>query len=81
MKYYYVYILLCSDSSYYVGVTGNLERRLSEHQMNLIKGCYTSSRLPVKLVWHGIFNDIRYAIVFEKQVKRLEQKEERSFNK
>jgi len=28
---YYVYILLCSDGSYYTGVTKDVERRLEEH--------------------------------------------------
>ena len=32
MKYYYVYILKCSDSSYYTGLTNNIERRFQEHQ-------------------------------------------------
>ncbi|MBN1116396.1 MAG: GIY-YIG nuclease family protein [Bacteroidales bacterium] len=31
MKYYYVYILKCSDNSYYTGFTNNLDRRLAEH--------------------------------------------------
>ncbi|MFC5285195.1 GIY-YIG nuclease family protein [Pedobacter alpinus] len=32
MKYYYVYILKCSDDSYYTGVTNDIERRLQEHE-------------------------------------------------
>ncbi|MCD4832918.1 MAG: GIY-YIG nuclease family protein [Bacteroidales bacterium] len=31
MKPYYVYILLCSDNSYYTGITNNIDRRLVEH--------------------------------------------------
>ena len=31
MKFYYVYILKCSDNSYYVGITSNLDRRVMEH--------------------------------------------------
>lgn len=69
MKLYYVYILKCSDSSYYIGVTNNIERRLSEHNLGLIKNSYTSTRLPVELVFNAEFNDIRHAIAFEKQIK------------
>ena len=31
MKLYYVYIVKCSDNSYYTGVTNDLERRINEH--------------------------------------------------
>ena len=68
MKDYFIYILKCSDDSYYTGVTNNLEKRINEHQSGLIKG-YTSSRLPVKLVFSERFTDINDAIRFEKQVK------------
>ena len=68
MKDYFIYILKCSDDSYYTGVTNNLEKRINEHQSRLIKG-YTSSRLPVKLVFSERFTDINDAIRFEKQVK------------
>ncbi|ARV06742.1 hypothetical protein BTO04_08570 [Polaribacter sp. SA4-10] len=30
MKIYYVYILKCSDKTYYTGFTSNLEKRLIE---------------------------------------------------
>ncbi len=68
MKDYFVYILKCSDDSYYTGVTNNFEKRINEHQSGLIKG-YTSTRLPVKLVFSERFTDINEAIRFEKQVK------------
>ena len=32
---YFVYILECSDNSYYTGVTNNLERRIIEHNIAL----------------------------------------------
>ena len=73
MKDYFVYILKCSDDSYYTGVTNNLEKRINEHQSGLIKG-YTSSRLPVKLVFSERFTDINDAIRFEKQVKGWSRK-------
>lgn len=45
-----MYMLECSDGTYYVGSTRDLEYRLSEHQEG--KGAkYTSRRLPVKLVY------------------------------
>lgn len=45
-----VYILQCSDKTYYTGITNNLEKRLQTH--NSGKGArYTSGRLPVVLVY------------------------------
>ncbi|MGZ3874801.1 MAG: GIY-YIG nuclease family protein [Mucilaginibacter sp.] len=69
MKQYYVYILLCSDNSYYTGVTNNPERRLYEHEHGLDPSSYTCKRRPVTLVFHEMFNDIVQAIAFEKQIK------------
>ena len=73
MKNYFVYILKCSDDSYYTGVTNNLEKRINEHQSGIIKG-YTSKKLPVKLVFSERFNDVTQAIKFEKQIKGWSRK-------
>ncbi len=73
MKDYFVYILKCSDDSYYTGVTNNLEKRINEHQAGIIKG-YTSSRLPIKLVFSERFSDVNQAIQLEKQLKGWSRK-------
>jgi len=45
----YTYIVQCSDDSYYVGSTWDLDRRIAEH--NLGAGArYTAKRKPVRLV-------------------------------
>ncbi|MFT4300085.1 MAG: GIY-YIG nuclease family protein [Aeromicrobium sp.] len=45
-----VYLLRCADGTYYVGSTRNLSHRLQQHACG--KGsAYTSTRLPVELVW------------------------------
>ncbi|WP_349522872.1 GIY-YIG nuclease family protein [Muricauda sp. NFXS6] len=49
MKFYYVYILLCSDNSYYTGMTNDLDRRITQHNSGHRKFNYTSTRLPVEL--------------------------------
>ena len=69
MKHYYVYILQCSDGSYYSGVTSNLEARLIQHEDGYYPKCYTASRLPVTLVfWERFYNPL-HAIQFEKKLK------------
>ena len=69
MKQYFVYILLCSDGSYYTGIINNLEVRLYEHQSGADVKSYTFKRRPVNMVFHEMFNDVNRAIEFEKQVK------------
>ncbi|AZA80438.1 hypothetical protein C1637_23110 [Chryseobacterium lactis] len=69
MKQYFVYILRCSDNSYYTGVTSDIETRFSQHQSGKFPESYTHKRRPVELVFFCVFNDINQAIAFEKQVK------------
>ena len=69
MKFYYVYILKCSDGSYYTGVTNNMEKRLSEHNSDNSVASYTFKRRPVELIYSQQFNDIKQAIELEKQIK------------
>jgi putative endonuclease len=64
----WMYILKCSDSSYYVGSTKNLELRFAQHQAG--KGSrYTSGRLPVELVYGEEYERVADAYAREKQVQ------------
>ncbi|MEK9135574.1 MAG: GIY-YIG nuclease family protein [Bacteroidota bacterium] len=69
MKSAWVYILRCSDASYYVGCTTNLHQRLGQHNAGTFEG-YTSTRRPVELVWSQEFSDIRFAIEAERKLKK-----------
>lgn len=69
MHLYYTYMLLCSDGTYYVGVTNNMERRFAEHCEGADPSSYTAKRLPVKLVHVEGFQWIQDAIAREKQLK------------
>ena len=64
----YVYIVECSDASYYVGSTWDLERRVGEHNLGL-GAQYTKRRRPVRLVWSCQLNRIDEAFRVEKQVQ------------
>lgn len=77
MHDYFVYIVECSDHSFYTGITNNLERRISEHNSGLLKG-FTSKRLPVKLVYSERLFDINQAIKFEKQIKGWSRKKKQA---
>lgn len=69
MKQYFVYILECSDNSYYTGFTSNLQIRFLSHINGNDEDSYTYSRRPVELKWFEIFQDPRQAIAVEKQIK------------
>ena len=77
MKTFTVYILQCSDGSYYTGLTSYLEQRLEQHQKGFFKTCYTFSRRPVTLRWHEEFQDFGLAVEWEKKIKgwRREKKQ------
>ncbi|MCL5022153.1 MAG: GIY-YIG nuclease family protein [Nitrospirae bacterium] len=65
---FWVYILKCSDGSYYTGHTDNLEKRIFEHQSGLIYG-YTSTRRPITLVFSQEFQSRIEALSSERQIK------------
>lgn len=70
MKIYYVYILKCSDTSYYTGLTSNLNKRLIEHKTGKHKESYTYNRRPIKLSFYAEFTNVEMAISTEKQIKK-----------
>ncbi|MFD2587305.1 GIY-YIG nuclease family protein [Croceitalea marina] len=69
MKFYYVYMVECSDESIYIGLTNNIERRLKEHNSGLNDNSFTSKRRLVKLIWHQEFMQFAQAEVFENKIK------------
>ncbi len=66
---FWVYILQCSDKSYYTGQTDNLEKRRTQHQDKMIPGCYTSTRLPIQLKFSQEFMSREEALSAERQIK------------
>lgn len=66
---YFVYILLCSDHSYYVGVTNDFRVRTMQHERGEDERSYTAQRLPVELVYLEVHQYINNAIKREKNLK------------
>lgn len=64
---YAVYILLCSDNSYYTGYTTNIDNRFKAHKNKEVH--YTKSRLPVRLVNLIQFENKQKAYDFERYLK------------
>jgi putative endonuclease len=63
----FMYILLCSDGSYYTGSTWDMNRRLEEHQTGMGSE-YTKNRTPVKLVYCEEYDRIEDAYRRERQI-------------
>jgi putative endonuclease len=70
MKFYFVYIVECSDKSLYTGLTNNLERRFEEHNYGLNDNSFTAKRRPVRLLFKQEFMQFSQAEYFEKKIKR-----------
>jgi putative endonuclease len=69
----YVYIIECSDATFYTGWTNNLEKRIAMHS----KGTgakYTKGRGPVKLMYFEIFEEKEQAMKREYEIKKLTRK-------
>ena len=84
---YYVYIITNKyRSTYYVGMTNNLNLRLQQHKENIEKGIKTfASRYNIEfLVYYEKFTWVKQTILREKEIKgwRREKKLEliRAFN-
>ena len=65
---FWVYILRCSNGSYYVGSTSDLERRIAEHQDGTYCG-WTARRRPVELVFANQTDSHDQAFRLEHQIK------------
>ena len=75
----FLYILLCSDGSYYVGVTRTaLETRIAQHNAGTFGG-YTAVRRPVRLVFSQWFDRVTDAIENERKRKRWSRAKKEAF--
>jgi putative endonuclease len=64
---FYTYVLRCGDGNLYIGSTGNLRRRIVEHQAGRVTA--TASRLPVTLEYYEACRSEDRARLREKQLK------------
>ena len=67
-RQYYVYIMANSRHNVYIGVTGNLVRRLYQHRNKLTDGHASKYNMQM-LVYYETTSDVHSAIAREKQLK------------
>ncbi|MEM7161695.1 MAG: GIY-YIG nuclease family protein [Bacteroidota bacterium] len=65
----HMYILLCSNESYYTGSTKNIELRLAQH-FSGAGANHTRKYPPVKLVYYEHFDRVEDAFYREKQIQK-----------
>jgi predicted GIY-YIG superfamily endonuclease len=76
---WYVYILECSDSTLYTGITNNLDKRIKQH--NEGKGAkYTRGRGPLTLVKFFTRNSKGEALKLEYKIKQLSKDEKLNYH-
>jgi putative endonuclease len=75
---WHLYILKCSDNTFYTGVTNNLERRLGMHNDGRASR-YTRSRLPVILIYQERCRNKSSALKKECRIKSLSRKEKEEY--
>jgi len=67
---YYVYVILCTDGSFYTGYTKNIDTRLKLHESG--KGAkYTRMHKPQKIAYLELFDSRAQAMKREKAIKKL----------
>jgi len=68
---WFLYILQCSDGTYYTGVTTDMSRRINEHNNSSRGAKYTRTRRPVKLIYFSEYKNRSAAQKAEHQFKKL----------
>ena len=72
---WYVYILRCSDSTLYTGVTTDVERRFREHKEGKTGAKYTRSHFPLEIMYEEKHNSRSEAQIRESGLKRLKRED------
>ena len=79
---YFLYIVRCSDSSLYTGITTDVHRRINEHNGKGNKGAkYTSMRQPVVLVYSAEFENRSASSKEESRIKKFTKDQKEKFIK
>ena len=69
-KSYFVYILTnFEETTFYIGVTSNLQKRIWEHKNKVVEG-FTEKYNVDRLVYYEQTEDVETALNREKQLKR-----------
>lgn len=76
MMSFWVYMLRCSDDSYYTGHTDDLQGRIAQHDTGAFPTCFTFKRRPVELVFAQEHATREEALALRATNQGLESQEE-----
>ena len=71
---YFIYLVECSDRSYYCGYTNDLNKRIETHNKGN-GGKYTKRRLPVELIYSEEFETRSEAMKRECAIKKFSRRQ------
>lgn len=77
---WYVYILLCSDGSFYTGASNNPKKRFLDHK-NGNGGAYTRSHKPYKILYIEELSSKSAALKRELEIKSWTKQQKINFLK
>lgn len=73
---WFLYMVRCSDNSFYTGITKDIERRIEEHNSDDVLGArYTRPRRPVALVYSEVFQSRSNAARREYEIKKMRRED------
>ncbi len=73
---YFVYVLKCSDNTLYTWITTNLEKRLKQHNGDILGWAkYTKARQPVELIYFEKSENRSKATKREIEIKKLKRQQ------
>ena len=72
---WYVYVVRCSDGSFYTGIATDVERRIDEHNSGSNGAKYTRGRRPVTLLHKEACADRSAALKREIAIKKMTRRE------
>jgi len=68
---YFVYVIQCADTTFYTGITTDLERRIDEHNHSPKGAKYTRARRPVVLCYSEEYPNKSKALKREMAIKKM----------
>ena len=73
---FFVYVMECADGTFYTGISNNLEKRLRQHNGEIVGGAfYTRNKRPVKLIYKEEYETHKEAMRREFAIKKLTRKQ------
>jgi putative endonuclease len=78
-QHWHVYVVQCSDDSFYTGITTNLARRMAEHRSGKRGAKYLRGREPLTYVFDFSVSNRSEASRLESLIKRMPRQQKQRY--